>query len=72
MVHQAGSRDDRVERCREALTLWLSWNEQYTQLSQEMFAAAGDQRQIERLGDELDALRVKAAETTRQLLRELD
>jgi hypothetical protein len=72
MAQFGGSDEGRTDRCREALALWLAWNDRYAQLAQAMYAAAGNQQQIERLSDELDSLRNQAVEASRRALAEFD
>lgn len=72
MQEHVGFDDDRLAKCREALSLWLAWNDRYLQLAATMYAQGQDQRRIEQLGDELDELRQRALEASKSLLAELD
>jgi hypothetical protein len=53
---------------KEALELWLRWNECYEHVSAEAFAAGGDQRCLEDLMDEMDRVRQQALDLSRRLL----
>ena len=60
--------DQPLGRYKEALRMWLHWNEAYDQLTARMFQVAHDQRQMEDLADHVDRLRAQAVAATRQLL----
>jgi hypothetical protein len=68
MEKQAGVCDDCLALCQEALSRWLAWNQRYDELARLMYAASEDQRLIERLSDDLDAMRFGAVEASKQWL----
>jgi hypothetical protein len=51
---------------REALSLWLRWNEEYCNLMN--LYAAKDKAQLEALCDELDQLRYRVVALTKKLI----
>ncbi len=51
-----------------ALKLWMEWNRAYQELSSLMYAHRYDVSRLEKLADELDRLRHRAANMTAQLL----
>src|SRR5580704_11748635 len=53
---------------KEALELWLRWNECYMHFSAEAFAAGSDPRRLEDLMDQMDQLLQKAVGISRRLL----
>lgn len=55
-------------QCREALSLWSRWNEEYERLTERMYRSQGQPEAIEALLDQLDHLRHMAAEMSRNLL----
>ena len=57
-----------LQAWREAVSLWLRWNEAYEHLTERMFVERGDPQRIEALLDEADRLRIQAAEWSRELL----
>ena len=59
---------DRELRCRDALALWLRWNEAYSRATELMFAGDQSPEQIELLMDQMDQLRQEAARVSRELL----
>lgn len=55
-------------RWREALVLWLRWNQAYEHATERMFQAGQDPAQIEQLMDQMDELRRQAVAQSHQLL----
>jgi hypothetical protein len=53
---------------KEALELWLRWNECYEHVSAQAFAAGGDPRRLEELMDEMDQVRQQALDISRRLV----
>ncbi len=51
---------------RQAVALWLQWNEAYEQATARAFQAGGDQRKLEAIMDEMDAVRRKAIQASRE------
>ena len=63
------SRADQLNALwREALTMWLCWSEGHEQLTSQMFEAREDSRQLADLLDQMEQLRWRAMEMTRELL----
>jgi len=54
-------------RCREALVLWLRWNESYEHVTEVMCQPGKSQEQLERHMDQMDALRRQAVAISREL-----
>ena len=59
---------DTELRIREALTLWLRWNEAYEQATSRLFAAGQSAEKIEDFMDSLDQLRREAISLSHSLL----
>lgn len=57
-------------RWREALELWLAWNEAYETTTAQLYQAGGDPQTLEATMDQMDALRRQASELSRRLLGE--
>jgi len=57
-----------VERCHEALLLWLRWNDAHQQVSRLIYDAGEDASRIEQILDQLDQLRLKAVQASQELL----
>ena len=55
-------------RIREALTLWLRWNEAYEQATSHLFAAGQSAEKIEEFMDSMDQLRREAISLSHSLL----
>jgi hypothetical protein len=55
-------------RFREALALWLRWNEAYELATAQMFAPCQSAEKIEAFMDTMDELRQKAISLSHQLL----
>jgi len=53
---------------KEALELWLRWNDCYEHVTAAAFAAEGDQQRLEDLMDEMDQVRQQALDLSRRLL----
>jgi hypothetical protein len=61
--------DAAVEiRCREALRLWLRWNEAYEHVTSVMCQEAQRQEQLQLLMDRMDQLRREAIAISQELL----
>jgi hypothetical protein len=55
-------------RFREALSLWLRWNEAYEQATQIMCRPGQSQQQLEEFMDRMDSLRREAIDLSQELL----
>ena len=55
-------------RFREALVLWLRWNEAYEQATAHMFASGQSAEKIEAFMDNMDQLRSQAISLSHELL----
>jgi hypothetical protein len=55
---------------REALLLWLRWNEAYERVTERMFETGDDPAAVEALMDQMDSLREDAKRLSRLLLEE--
>lgn len=55
-------------RCREALVLWLRWNEAYEHATAHMFQSGADRERVDALLDEMDRLRYSAVALSHELL----
>ena len=64
---QPGMSDSEL-RFREALTLWLRWNEAYEQATLHLFSAGPSPEKIEDFMDSLDQLRRQAISLSHNLL----
>lgn len=53
---------------REALVLWLRWNQAYEHVTEQMFQAAQDPARLQQLMDQMDDLRREAVAQSQQLL----
>ena len=63
----AGMADSEV-RFREALVLWLRWNEAYEKATNHLFAAGQSPEKIEDYMDSMDQLRHEAISLSHDLL----
>jgi hypothetical protein len=65
----AGRKESTVQQeCREALELWLQWDEQHRRLTELLFDGKNDPLRIEELLDCCDVLRQKAVELSHRAL----
>jgi hypothetical protein len=62
-----GITDDEIAH-REALLLWLRWNDAYERVTEQLFQIGDDPAAAEAMMDQLDALRREAASKSRALL----
>lgn len=53
---------------REALVLWLRWNQAYEHVTEQMFQAGQDPARLQQLMDQMDDLRREAVAQSQQLL----
>ena len=69
MSDDGSFNDDRElsSQVREALSMWIQWNEGYSRLAAAMYVAK-DRQELEKFGDELDQLRYRAIELSKRLL----
>jgi hypothetical protein len=66
---ERGPPGERIPpECREALEMWLRWDEQYRQLTERLFDGTHNARHLEEQLDYCDALRQQAVRKTRRLL----
>ena len=66
----AGSRElTMVQECREALELWLQWDEQHRGLTELLFDGKHEAHRIEELLDACDVLRQRAVELSQRVLK---
>jgi hypothetical protein len=63
-----GGITDHEVRWREALVLWLRWNEAYEHVTARMFESGPDASQLESLMDQMDELRRQAISLSHDLL----
>jgi len=56
----AESRLDSIQELRQAVALWLRWNEAYEQVTMQAYQARHDQRKLEASMDEMDSVRRQA------------
>ena len=56
----AESRLDSIQELRQAVALWLRWNEAYEQVTMQAYQARHDQRKLEAIMDEMDSVRKQA------------
>lgn len=59
---------DSQLRWREALVLWLRWNQVYERVTEQMFAIGDDPARLQTLMDEADGLRRQAIALSQELL----
>ncbi len=59
---------DSQLRWREALVLWLRWNQVYERVTEQMFAIGDDPARLQALMDEADGLRRQAIALSQELL----
>jgi hypothetical protein len=64
---ESGTTDSMLE-FRDALVLWLRWNEAYERVTANMFCSGDDRRQLEALMDQMDQLRRRAIKLSHELL----
>ncbi|MBI2827571.1 MAG: hypothetical protein HYX69_23090 [Planctomycetia bacterium] len=57
-----------IDRCKEALELWLQWNEAYETVTAAAFKKGFDQRQLEAAMDQMDRIRARAIALSAVLL----
>lgn len=55
-------------RWREALVMWLRWNQAYEHVTERMFQAGHNPAQLQELMDQMDDLRREAVAQSQQLL----
>lgn len=55
-------------RWREALVLWLRWNQAYEHATERMFQSGHSPAQLQEMMDQMDDLRREAVEQSQQLL----
>jgi hypothetical protein len=55
-------------RWREALVLWLRWNEAYEHVTARMYQPGQDAQQLELLMDQMDQIRSQAIRLSQELL----
>lgn len=55
-------------RWREALVLWLRWNQAYEHVTERMFQAGHNPAQLQEMMDQMDDLRREAVAQSQQLL----
>lgn len=55
-------------RCRDALALWLRWNETFEQSTAEMFASRADPSALQCIMDQMDSMRHSAVTASRRVL----
>lgn len=55
-------------RWREALLLWLRWNQAYEHITERMFQPGHSSAQLQEMMDQMDDLRREAIEQSQQLL----
>jgi hypothetical protein len=67
-THDETEAMDQQLRWREALVCWLRWNEAYENVTATMYDKRQSPEQLERLMDQMDALRRHAIELSHQLL----
>ena len=69
-----GAKPDRVlnreQLLRQAVALWLRWNETYEQVTMQAFQARHDQRKLEAIMDEMDSIRRQAIAVSEKALAE--
>jgi hypothetical protein len=58
----------RIDAWRDAVRLWLQWNSAYEQVTERMYQCGHDPCRLEDLMDQMDQLRRRAAERSRELL----
>jgi hypothetical protein len=63
---ESGMSDLEV-RFREALVLWLRWNEAYEQATAQMFSLGQNAKEIEAVMDKMDELRCAAISLSHKL-----
>jgi hypothetical protein len=61
-------RDQTDPRWREAVTLWLRWNEAYEHVTTRMYQQGSQADDLEALMDQMDALRRRAVQISQELL----
>ena len=59
---------DSEARFRQALSLWMQWNEAYERATSRMFDVGADPAQLEAVMDQMDEVRRRAVELTRRAL----
>lgn len=62
------SLSDLEMRLREALVMWLRWNDAHEKCTERLFCEHCDPRQTEELLDQLDGLRHEAVRLSHELL----
>jgi hypothetical protein len=65
---QADRALDAEQQLRQAVALWLRWNETYEQVTMQAFQARHDQRKLEAIMDEMDSIRRQAIATSEKAL----
>ena len=68
VANSAPGMADSELRFREALVLWLRWNEAYEQATSHLFAAGQSAEKIEDFMDSMDQLRREAISLSHRLL----
>ena len=59
---------NQEQRLRQAVALWLQWNEAYEQVTIEAFEARHDQRKLEAIMDDMDSVRRQAIAASKEAL----
>ena len=55
-------------RLRQALALWMQWNEAYERATSRMFDVGANPAQLEAVMDQMDEVRRRAVELTQRVL----
>jgi small-conductance mechanosensitive channel len=62
------AKTDQAEEWRQAVLLWMRWNDAYERVTEAMFQAGSDQQRVQDLADQLDKLRATAIAQSHKLL----
>jgi hypothetical protein len=76
VLHRAAGLDDEHDafmsdpqiRCRDALALWLRWNETFELSTAEMFAFRSDPTALQSIVDQMDRMRHSAVTASHRVL----
>lgn len=63
----AGMSDPQI-RCRDALALWMRWNETFERSTAEMFASRSDPTALQDIMDQMDNMRHSAVTASQRVL----
>ena len=68
LAAKSGALPNQEQLLRQAVALWLRWNEAYEQVTAEAFQSRHDQRKLEAMMDEMDSVRRQAIDLSKKAI----